>query len=305
MKFVVTGATGFIGQEVITTLLKSGHYVYCVCRPDSPKVALLPSSTHLSVIFATMSDYSTLSSMIPSADVMINLAWDGITREGRDFTDVQRENISYAMQAMNSAKTIGCRVFVETGSQAEYGVTEGRIYENTLCCPFSDYGKAKLALKEVASKHAGEICMKYLHLRIFSVYGENDHPWAMISSCTSKLLNNEDVELSACQQLWNYLYVKDCAKQIVLLSEWAYNEMNTTCEVFNLASEDTRMLKSYIEEMRVMTNSKSNLLFGRVIPKHIVSLNPDISKLKRTIGFVSDYSFSLGYQNVINKYKNG
>ena len=147
--------------------------------------------------------------------------------------------------------------------------------------------------------------MKYLHLRIFSVYGENDHPWAMISSCTSKLLNNEDVELSACQQLWNYLYVKDCAKQIVLLSEWAYNEMNTTCEVFNLASEDTRILKSYIEEMHKMTNSESNLLFGRVIPKHIVSLNPDISKLRRTIGFVSDYSFSQGYQNIIKKYKNG
>jgi len=233
------------------------------------------------------------------------MAWDGITREGRDFTDVQRDNITYALQTMDAAKAMGCKVFVETGSQAEYGIVNDVITEDAPCHPFSDYGKAKLALKEAASKHAEEIVIKYLHLRIFSVYGENDHPWAMISSCTTKMLNNEDVELSACQQLWNFLYVKDCSKQITLLSEWAYVNMETSHEVINLASEDTRTLKSYIEEMYSLTGSSSKLLYGKVVPKNLVSLNPDITKLKNAIGFVADYSFAQGYQNVINKYKNG
>lgn len=305
MKFIITGATGFIGQEVVNVLLEQGHYVYCVCRPNSPKVSLLPQSENLSIVYATMSDYFALNSKIPCADVMINMAWDGITREGRDFTDVQRDNISYALRAMDAAKAIGCKVFVETGSQAEYGVTDGLIDELTSCHPFSDYGKAKLALKEEASKHAEEIGIKYLHLRIFSVYGENDHPWAMISSCTTKMLTDEDVELSACFQNWNFLYVKDCAKQIALLSEWAYDKMETAHEVFNLASDDTRELKSYIEEMYRLTESKSKLLFGKITPKFLVSLNPDITKLKKAIGFVSDYAFAQGYQNVIKKYKNG
>jgi nucleoside-diphosphate-sugar epimerase len=119
------------------------------------------------------------------------------------------------------------------------------------------------------------------------------------------MLNNEDVELSACQQLWNFLYVKDCSKQITLLSEWAYVNMETSHEVINLASEDTRTLKSYIEEMYSLTGSSSKLLYGKVVPKNLVSLNPDITKLKNAIGFVADYSFAQGYQNVINKYKNG
>jgi len=305
MKFVVTGSTGFIGREVVSRLLKQGHYVYCVCRPNSPKVAVLPKDANLSIVEATMADYSTLADKIPNADVLINMAWDGITREGRDFTDVQRDNITYALQTMDAAKAMGCKVFVETGSQAEYGIVNDVINEDTPCNPFSDYGKAKLALKEVASKHAEEIGIKYLHLRIFSVYGENDHPWAMISSCTSKMLNNEDVELSACQQQWNFLYVKDCAKQITLLSEWAYCNMETNHEVYNLASEDTRLLKSYIEEMYSLTGSSSQLLYGKVVPKNLVSLNPDITKLRNAIGFVADYSFAQGYQNVINRYKNG
>ena len=305
MIFIVTGATGFIGQEVISSLLEQGHYVYCICRPNSPKVSLLPKDARLSIVYSTMYDYHLLREKISEADVMINLAWDGITREGRDFTNIQRDNIQYTLGAMDAAKKMGCKVFVETGSQAEYGIVNDIIKEKTPCHPFSDYGKAKLALKEAASKYAREIDIKYLHLRIFSVYGENDHPWAMISSCTSKMLNNEDVELSACQQLWNFLYVKDCAKQITLLSEWAYGNMESGYEVFNLASEDTRILKSYIEEMYSLTGSASQLLYGKVVPKNLVSLNPDITKLKNAIGFVADYSFAQGYQNVINKYKNG
>lgn len=305
MKFVVTGSTGFIGREVVSCLLKQGHIVYCVCRPQSPKVSQLPKDVNLYIVEATMAEYSTLGDKIPKADVLINMAWDGITREGRDFTDIQRDNITYALQTMDAAKAMGCKVFVETGSQAEYGVVNDIIKEDTPCNPFSDYGKAKLALKEAASKHAEEIGIKYLHLRIFSVYGENDHPWAMISSCTSKMLNNEEVELSACQQQWNFLYVKDCAKQITLLSEWAFGSMENNHEVFNLASEDTRLLKSYIEEMYSLTGSASQLLYGKIVPKNLVSLNPDITKLKNVIGFVADYSFAQGYQNVINKYKNG
>lgn len=305
MKFVITGATGFIGREVASCLLKKGHYVYCVCRPNSPNVALLPKDDNLSIVYATMTDYYSLGEKISNADILINMAWDGITREGRNYTYVQRDNISYTLQVMEAAKAMGCKVFVETGSQAEYGIVNDIITEDTPCNPFSDYGKAKLALKEAASKHADEIEIKYLHLRIFSVYGENDHPWAMISSCTTKMLKNEDVELSACQQKWNFLYVKDCAKQITLLSEWAYDNMESSYEVFNLASEDTRILKSYIEEMYRLTKSTSQLLYGKVIPKNLVSLNPDITKLKNAIGFVANYSFAQGYQNVINKYKNG
>ena len=305
MIFVVTGATGFIGREVVSCLLKQGHIVYCVCRPNSTKVSVFPKDANLCVVSAIMSSYTMLSDMIPNADVLINMAWDGITREGRNFTEIQCDNINYALQAMDAAKLMGCKVFVETGSQAEYGVVNDVITENIPCHPFSDYGKAKLALKEAASIHAGEIGIKYLHLRIFSVYGANDHPWSMISSCTTKMIKNEDVELSSCQQYWNFLYVNDCAKQVVLLSEWAYSNMRNSYEVFNLASEDTRILKSYIEEMHKQTLSSSRLLYGKIRPQHIVSLNPDITKLKSAIRFVSDYSFAQGYQNVINKYKNG
>ena len=174
MKFVVTGATGFIGREVVSSLLKQGHYVYCVCRPNSPKVDVVPKDANLSIVEATMADYSTLGNKISNADVLINMAWDGITREGRDFTDVQRDNITYALQTMDAAKAMGCKVFVETGSQAEYGIVPGILTENTPCNPVTAYGKGKLKMYKETCVLTEQLGLKYIHLRILSVYGEND-----------------------------------------------------------------------------------------------------------------------------------
>ena len=81
--------------------------------------------------------------------------------------------------------------------------------------------------------------------------------------------------------------------------------MTTTSEIFNLASGDTRRLKSFVEQMHSMTGASGRLLYGRVRADHPVSLNPDIGKLKAAIGFVADYSFASGYENVIKHYCNG
>lgn len=64
MIFVVTGSNGFIGREVVSCLLKQGHYVYCVCRPNSAKVVVLPKDANLSIVYATMADYPTLGTKI-------------------------------------------------------------------------------------------------------------------------------------------------------------------------------------------------------------------------------------------------
>ena len=141
--------------------------------------------------------------------------------------------------------------------------------------------------------------MKCIHLRIFSAYGENDKEWTLISSCIDKMLKNEPVDLSPCTQNWNFLYVKDAAKQIALLSQYAFQTDGFDQEVYHIASEDTRVLKEFVLEMKKLTRSSSELHFGAIVPEILVSLQPDMSKTRKTIGFVSDYSFADGIKNVI------
>lgn len=291
MKIVITGATGFIGLEFTKLVLECGHKAIAVCREGSKSIGMLPKDPALTLVYCSMQDYLDLSSKIKNADLFVNFAWDGTSVNDRSDESIQKQNVEATQNAIRMAHRIGCKLFVEAGSQAEYGVVNGIITENTPCHPFSEYGKAKLAIKEAGFKLSKELGIKYLHLRIFSVFGENDHPHTLFMNAMSKMRVNASLDLSPCVQKWNFLYVRDAVKQILFLCEKAFGDEGFTHEVFNVASRDTRILSEFVERIKLLLHSTSQLHYGMVVPEYLVTLDPDITKLQKYIGFVSDYTF--------------
>lgn len=298
MIYVVSGATSFIGIELIQFLLSEEHTVIAVCRRNSMSLNRLPGGVN--IVYADMSEYKDLHRLIENADVFFNLAWGGTTHEERNIKEIQMLNAKYSLDALQSAERIGCKVFVEAGSQAEYGTVLSKISEDTECHPFSEYGKAKLFVKNEAFRMSDNMKMKYLHLRIFSLFGENDKPWTMVQSVIDKMLRNEIVELSDCTQQWNFLYVKDAVQQFVRLVDYAIAHEDFRHEVFNIASEDTRVLKDFVEEMKQVTKSNSVLRYGTIKTGNVVSLNPNVSKTKQAIGFINSYVFCEVINRIVN-----
>lgn len=291
MKYVVTGATGFIGSAFVKLALELGHEVVAVCRPDSKSLHRLPNQHALSVVQVAMSDYDTLPSLTDSADVFVHFAWDGTSRCGRSSTDIQHQNVESTKEAIKAASRIGCKLFVAIGSQAEYGVHNGVITEQTTCNPVTEYGKAKLAVKEAGFQLSEKLSIKYMHLRVFSVFGPDDHPHALLTQAVDKMLTGQPLDLTPCHQLWNYLFVSDAATQIFRLSETAFRDPQFQHEVFNVASATTQPLRTYIERIRQLLHSDSQLNYGAITPQQIISLHPDISKTQSYTGFIEEYSF--------------
>ena len=305
MIYVITGATSFVGIELCKLLLSMNNKVYAVSRNRSVNLAFLPIHPNLNVVFSDLEHIGSLRNVISNADVFVNLAWAGTDHSGRNDVDIHLKNIQYTLDAMLLAKNMKCSLFVQAGSQAEYGCISDIITESAACAPETEYGKAKLSIWKKGCSICNDLKMKYLHLRIFSIYGENDHPWTLIMSCIRKMLSNEDVELSHCTQKWNFLYVKDAVKQIVLLCNYALSYDDFKCEIYNIASEDTRELKDYVEELYKLTDSRSRLLYGAFSPKFNVSLNPSVTKTKNVIGFISEYSFGDVINCIISNQKKG
>lgn len=136
-----------------------------------------------------------------------------------------------------------------------------------------------------------ELGMKYIHLRILSVYGENDHDETLIKSSLKKLKANEPIEMRSGGQKWNYVYVKDAARQIAELSIHAVNDKDFFQEVYNIASNDTRKLKDFIIAMKEITGSVSELTFGGYNPEKDVNLNPDMRKTESVVMPLMEWKF--------------
>lgn len=301
MKYVITGATSFIGQELTALLLQQGHEVVAVCRPTSPARREVPAAAR--IVDAELFEYKHLHQQVAQADVFIHLAWAGTSHAERHNPDIHRKNIDYTLEAMQSAKQMGCRLFVEAGSQAEYGICNTIITEESPCHPVTEYGKAKLAVKEAGFELSEKLGIKYLHLRIFSIYGEKDHPQTLIMSALDKLLRNEPLALSSCTQNWNFLYIQDAVVQISRLCQYALDKENFDHEVFHIASAHSERLKGFVERLHVLSQSRSELHYGAITPVQTVSLLPDISKTQEAIGIVKEKSFDDIINHIIHLKK--
>lgn len=306
MKYVITGGSSFIGVALTKLLVDNCHEVYVVCRGNSRTNKNIPISENVHVVqYNDLADIISIEKSIPSADVFFHLAWAGTSHEGRQDKRLQDKNIEYSMIAIKVAYHLGCKLFLEAGSQAEYGFVNKPFDEETECHPENEYGRGKLEFGRIGSRLCKELGIKFIHLRIVSIYGETDHLWTLVMSCIRKMLKNEAIKLSSCDQMWNFVYIIDAAKQMYLLCQHALNTPSFKSEIYLIGSKDTRVLKDYVMEMYRLTKSKSNLLFGEYTPANTVSLQPIMDKTERaTGGFISDYSFEQVVKIIIKNYKN-
>ncbi len=282
MTFFITGASSFIGVELCRYLSDNGHSVIAMSRRENEHLEEIKKDGHLQVFRADMQSLFDKAKGI-SADVFIHLAWAGTTYEDRNNPAIHEENVRLSLECVKLAKKMGCQLYVDAGSQAEYGIVPGVITEETPCNPFSAYGKAKLEMYNQSRELTQELGVKYIHLRILSVYGENDHPNTLIMSSLRKLKTNEPIEMRSGGQKWNYVYVKDATRQIAELSMHALNNACFSQEIYNIASNDTRKLQDFIISMKDILGSSSELIFGGYNPEKDVNLNPN---MKKTVGIV-------------------
>lgn len=266
---LITGATGFIGRHVTEHLLKAGAKVYAIVRKDSRNLGLLPKGDNLTVLFGSLGDADDVLSAEgfyeengPKADIFLHLAWGGVNREEIDSPAVQSENVADSLQCLRAAAKAGCSLFMDAGSRVEYGITEdGTMREERECHPVNEYGKAKLRFYEAARELAKDAGLTYYHLRFFSVYGADDHPWSIISTLTRELPKGGTVSLSACRHRWNFMDVDDAARAVLSLMSHSDSFPGETRTV-NVASADTRILRDFVEEIDELTAHRGTLEFG-------------------------------------------
>ena len=240
---------------------------------------------------------------IGHADAFLHFAWRGVNRQEIDSPAVQKLNIDGSLRCMEAAGLLGCQVFMDAGSRVEYGITaDGTMEESMDCHPVNEYGKAKLAFFEQAKQLCRELQLTYYHLRFFSVYGKGDHPWSIISTLTRELPEGKTVSLSACRHRWNFMDIEDASRAVVELYRYSDSHRGE-CHAVNVASEDTRVLRDFVEEIHSLCGGNGNLEYGSFVQakEGALSICPVNENLRRLTGgtWKEQISFAEGIRRML------
>ena len=303
MKAIVTGSTGMIGIHLINKLLNEKFYVYAVVRQGSKKISRLRKNNNLTIIECDLNNIGYLSKHInEKCDIFYHLAWDGTFGNDRNQLYSQIENIKYSVDAVNVAYELGCKTFVGAGSQAEFGRFEGLLNMSIPCFPENGYGIAKLCAGQMTRLECYKYGIKHIWTRILSVYGPYDNPNTLISSAINTLNKGDKINCTKGEQIWDYLYVKDCANALYLLGKNGIDG-----KVYCIGSGKGEPLYKYLDILHKNIGNKGIINFG-AIPysnKQVMHLVADISNLKEDTGFIPSYSFEEGIKETIEFMRRG
>lgn len=170
-RFLVTGATGFIGRRLVFALVERGHSVTALVRRAAD--ARLPA-----VVARRPGDLAvpeSLRQVCAGADVVLHLASHAETEDcdgPADENAHRRVTVEGTRRLLDEARAAGARRFVFLSSVKAMGEGgEERLDETSPPRPVTAYGRAKLeAEKQVTEAGAGmETCV----LRLPMVYGPN------------------------------------------------------------------------------------------------------------------------------------
>ena len=300
---IITGAASMIGSATVAEALKQDLEVAAVVRNDSPRsgnLAKLYGHPNLSIIECGIQNYGKLSFQ-NSYDTFIHMAWQNTAVAARDDVYSQIDNITYTMDAINLAHRAGCTVFVDTGSQAEYGLVAEALKPNTSCNPESGYGIAKYAAGKMALLRASQLGIRACHTRILSVYGEGMPESNLISYLIKTLLSGDRPSLTKCEQIWDYMYVRDSARALLSIAEKGVDQ-----KIYPLGSGCAKTLREYVEIVRDCINPKLDIGFAEkpYYPHQPMFLCADITELKNDTGFELKYGFEEGIRKTIEWYIN-
>ena len=296
----ITGATSMIGAALAAECVKNEIAVIAFVRKNSRKLDRLPDSPLVRLIEAELDDLGRLAHAqdpLPKADVFYHLGW-ATGHANRGNVRLQEDNIQYTLDAVDLAARMECRRFIGAGSQAEYGVPNETLTAETAAKPLTPYGISKLAAGALSRAACGQRGMEHIWIRVLSIYGGNDKPDTLISQLVRRARNNEPMELSGCEQTWDYLYESDAGRAFL-----ETGRSGISGKTYVLGSGTGKVLRAYVDAVAAMVNESWQPEFGKkpygaASPMH---LQADIRELTEDTGWKPLVSFEEGIRRMLEK----
>ncbi len=292
-KVLITGATGFIGSQVTTELLRRGYEVHSLVYPP-----LAPEQNGVIQYPMNLLDNQAVDEFLSTHhfENLIHLAW----YVGQK-CHVHNLNMNWSIATLNLLNSFvenGGKCFLGAGTCSEYEYKYGYLLEDeTPTDPQTLYGNSKNAIFNVAKVFCKQNDCHFKWPRIFNLYGPNEKPQRLMPSVINACLNGEDVKVSDCLKFQDYLHVEDTARGIVDVFESKLEG------AVNICSGKPVQLREIVNKIAELTDFKGNILWGAIPAAFGDEVVVGNNEKLRSIGWQPKYTLEEGLKQTINWWK--
>jgi nucleoside-diphosphate-sugar epimerase len=282
MKILITGATGFIGNHLITELLDQGHEIIATSTSEDRASTYKWFSKVRFIAYKITSDNyeGNLMEYFGNPDRVIHLAWEGLP----DYNNLHHieANLFSQYRFLKNLIVNGLKHLLVTGTCFEYGMQNGCLSENMLCFPSNPYAIAKDTLRKFINLIKDKYLLDFKWVRLFYMYGEGQAASSLISQLDNAIQNNQpDFNMSAGEQIRDFLQIDKvvkCLAKIALQDHYS--------GIINCCSNQPVSVRKFVEDYlkKKKSDIRLNLGFYKYPPYEPLAFWGDNSKLNKILG---------------------
>lgn len=209
---LLTGATGFVGRQVLRALGDRGCRVRVVAREGRQHLVTADSVVASGDIFAESAEW--WAETCRGVDTVIHAAWY-VEPDQYLQSPKNRDCLAGTLKLAQGAMDGKVRRFVGIGTCFEYDLDAGYLATTTPLKPATAYASAKVeafvTLSQLLPKHGVE----FAWCRLFYLYGEGEDRRRLVPYLRAKLSAGEHADLGSGMQVRDYLDVREAADMIV------------------------------------------------------------------------------------------
>jgi UDP-glucuronate 4-epimerase len=292
MKYVVTGAAGFIGSQLAEKLLEGGHDVVAVdCFTDYYDPALKEENS--AALDVARLDLAEENLDLAGVDGVFHLAGQpGVRSFGDVFEDYVRRNLLASRRVFEAASAEGIRV-VFASSSSIYGDAERYpTPEETEPRPISPYGITKLGCEQLAYAYARGFGLDAVVLRYFTFYGPRQRPDMALARIVDALARGASFELYGDGlQSRSFTYVADGIEATIAALERA-----PAGAVYNVGGGEEATMREAIATLERVSARTLDLVERPAAAGDVRRTSADATRIERELGWRATTSLTDGLQ---------
>ena len=173
-RYLVTGATGFMGPHLLRRLASDGQECRCLIRSEKARASI--EDLGFEAVMGDVTDASSLLGAADGMDCVLHMAtlghMDNFVATADTFRSV---NVQGTLNVMREALRAGVAKVVHCSSVAAMGIcTDVPATEQSVCRPHHAYGRSKLEAEQEVLRLVAEQGLAATIVRFSMVYGPGD-----------------------------------------------------------------------------------------------------------------------------------
>ncbi|WP_199636050.1 NAD-dependent epimerase [Serratia sp. PAMC26656] len=330
MKFLVTGAAGFIGYHVAERLLAAGHQVvgidnlndYYDVTLKMARLELLSDKSEFQFIKLDLADREGMAGLFAEQKFqrVIHLgAQAGVRYSLENPLAYADANLIGHLNVLEGCRHNKVEHLLYASSSSVYGLNRKLPFatEDSVDHPVSLYAATKKANELMSHSYSHLYGIPTTGLRFFTVYGPWGRPDMALFKFTKAILAGESIDVYNHGEMHrDFTYIDDIAEAIVRLqavipqadASWTVEQgspatSSAPYRVYNIGNSSPVKLMEYIRalEQALGIEARKNML--PMQPGDVLDTSADTAELYRVIGFKPETGVEEGVKRFVEWYK--